>query len=130
MGDLAERKESIVTNKTEGFRIVSGKGFHMTFNNGVTVSVQFGWGNYCDNHDNEQLSPLNMLDSKENDKYPSSRNAEIALFWSYRGGAWLTREFYSEVMSEDIEDDVVGHVSPDIVLKALNWAAKQKKEVK
>ena len=26
------------------------KGFHMTFDNGLTVSVQWGAGNYCDNH--------------------------------------------------------------------------------
>ena len=26
------------------------KGFHMTFENGLTVSVQWGAGNYCDNH--------------------------------------------------------------------------------
>ena len=26
------------------------KGFHMTFENGLTISVQWGAGNYCDNH--------------------------------------------------------------------------------
>ena len=31
------------------FRISSGKGFQMTFENGWTVSVQFGNGNYCEN---------------------------------------------------------------------------------
>ena len=32
------------------FKITSGKGFHVTFANGWTVSVQFGHGNYCDHH--------------------------------------------------------------------------------
>jgi len=31
------------------FRITEGKGFHMAFENGFTVSVQFGFGNYCEN---------------------------------------------------------------------------------
>lgn len=33
------------------FRITSNKGFHVTFANGWTVSVQFGPGNYCENRD-------------------------------------------------------------------------------
>lgn len=33
-----------------GFKITRGQGFHVTFENGWTVSVQFGAGNYADNH--------------------------------------------------------------------------------
>jgi hypothetical protein len=32
------------------FKITDGKGFHMQFDNGWTVSVQWGRGNYCDNY--------------------------------------------------------------------------------
>ena len=32
------------------FKITDGKGFHMTFANGWTVSVQWGAGNYCPNY--------------------------------------------------------------------------------
>lgn len=36
----------------EGFTITGGKGFHMTFANGWSVSVQFGPSNYCEHkHD-------------------------------------------------------------------------------
>lgn len=35
----------------EGFRIVKGKGFRITFENGWTASVHFGPGDYCDNFD-------------------------------------------------------------------------------
>jgi hypothetical protein len=39
--------------KTPGFHTssqsVSAKGFHINFNNGYTLSVQFGYGNYCEN---------------------------------------------------------------------------------
>lgn len=33
-----------------GFKITRGKGFHITFENGCTMSVQFGPGNYADNY--------------------------------------------------------------------------------
>jgi hypothetical protein len=31
------------------FKSTNNKGFQMTFENGWTISVQFGYGNYCDN---------------------------------------------------------------------------------
>jgi hypothetical protein len=37
--------------RSPGFRITGGKGFHITFENGYSISVQFGPGNYSDNHD-------------------------------------------------------------------------------
>lgn len=38
------------------FKITGSKGFHITFKNDVTVSVQFGWGNYCNTYpDNEDM---------------------------------------------------------------------------
>lgn len=56
------REEPVVTemsgpNSSErhvaapGFKITGVKGFHITFENGWTVSVQFGGGNYSDNYD-------------------------------------------------------------------------------
>lgn len=32
-------------------RITNQKGFQLTFENGWTVSIQFGFGNYCANYD-------------------------------------------------------------------------------
>lgn len=42
------------------FRITRGKGFHVSFPNGYTVSVQFGPGNYCDHYDRgvRKVKPL------------------------------------------------------------------------
>jgi len=40
-------------NKEKAFRITEGKGFHMSFDNGLTVSVQWGYGNYSDNRNIE-----------------------------------------------------------------------------
>ena len=42
------------------FKITSHKGFQMTFENGWTVSVQFGPGNYCDRRDDDFNAPRNV----------------------------------------------------------------------
>lgn len=34
------------------FHITEGKGFQMLLPNGYLVSIQWGWGNYCDHYNN------------------------------------------------------------------------------
>jgi hypothetical protein len=51
------------------FKATENKGFQITFNNGYTISVQFGKGNYCDNR------------LKENSDFITScKNAEVAIW--------------------------------------------------
>lgn len=76
------------------FNSTLNKGFNMTFANGITASVQWGTGNYCDNHFSTDLSF-----SKE----ASSDTAEVAA-WN-ESGEWVTNKFY------DTCDDVVGYLS-------------------
>lgn len=63
-------------------KISSLKGYHMTFDNGYTVSVQFGRGNYCDNRYGEATPSV-------------CKNAEV-LAWDAEGEevgepiGWLT----------------------------------------
>ena len=54
-------------------------GFTMTFNNGWTISVQFGYGNYCENNHH----PDGYDFFKSRNKITSS-NAEIAI-WDING---------------------------------------------
>ena len=54
------------------FTIVENKGFQMKFQNGNTISVMFGAGNYCKNR-MESIST----------KIESSQDAEIAI-WNER----------------------------------------------
>jgi hypothetical protein len=54
-----------------GFTITDGKGFHITFANGWTVSVQFGGGNYCEHY----RAPFD-----EPDDIHRSKDAEISVF--------------------------------------------------
>jgi len=65
------------------FKTNQNKGFTMTFKNGITISVQFGAGNYCERRN--LIAPIqgemkmNMVESK---------TAEIAI-WD-KEGAWFS----------------------------------------
>lgn len=79
-------------------RITARKGFQMTFENGWTVSVQFGGGNYCANRN----APIPSVKDEE------SSNAEVAAWdaegrWHNFGG-----------------DAVEGYLSADAVAKFIN----------
>ncbi len=92
------------------FKITGGKGFHITFENGYTVSVQFGPGNYCDNHDKE----IGRDDGSSGET--GSTTAECAV-WA-RNRKMIKRVGWS--------DTVNGYMTSDDVLKLMNWASKQK----
>ena len=88
--------------KPEGFAITDGKGFHIKFLNGWTVSVQFGPGNYCE-HYNRSIGKDEYTCGSE-----GSINAEIA---AWPKGGTLT-EFPDG-------NTVQGYVSPQQVLQFL-----------
>ena len=96
---------------TPGFKILDNKGFHITFANGVCVSVQFGGGNYCQNYDAE-------IDSLRTEGMRSP-DAELAM-WDGDGN-WITQEY-----DPSQSDSVIGQVVASDVLKALIWAEAYK----
>lgn len=98
------------------FKITGCKGFHMEFENGITVSVQFGYGNYCDNYD----SIGDMGNEKE--VQIQSNTAEVAI-WD-NNNKWIT----SEAPHSIAEDDVIGRLTTQEVLDILNWASKYGEE--
>lgn len=57
------------------FKSTYNKGFSMKFDNGWTISVQFGYGNYCDNNNH----PEGWYFSK-NQEVTECSNAEIAIW--------------------------------------------------
>lgn len=81
------------------FKITGNKGFHMTFANGWTVSVQFGAINYCENH--ERWPVIDLAERGE------SVDAEIAA-WN-RDGDWYDFEY----------DKVLGHQSTNQVAEFI-----------
>lgn len=87
-------------------KITDGKGFHITFDNGWTVSVQFGPANYCGNYD--------MEISREGDKKAGekgSQTAEIA--------AWDKNHNWYNFGGDKVE----GHQDADNVLAFMNMIA-------
>ena len=94
-----------------GFQICGNRGFHVTFENGYTVSVQFGWGNYCSNRHAEP-------DYDNPDRKPwSSHDAETAVCGP--DGVMLVRP-------SNPGGTVQGWQSPADVLALMVWAASQK----
>jgi len=90
------------------FRATGNKGFQMVFENGWTISVQFGYGNYCDNYQHPDgfdfAKDLNVVQSGD---------AEIAI-WA--GDTWKG-DWYTFENGEM----VLGHQTPDQVAE---WIAK------
>jgi hypothetical protein len=91
------------------FRITSGKGFHIRLPNGITISTQFGGGNYCGNYNKD------IFHTKSNNE---CADAEVAV-WNDNND-WITRWVIKQVRGEDINDDVVGHIGIDEWLKILD----------
>jgi hypothetical protein len=83
------------------FQISDQKGFQITYQNGYTVSVQFGGGNYCTNRD------LPIEDYGK--PVPPSDTAETAL---------MTKDGFVEYQG----DDVQGYMTPSEVLKLMVYA--------
>ena len=82
-----------------------GGGFQITFENGITVSVMFRSGCYCERKWDAFGSDLEQI--RENGHY-KSQDAEIAI---WQGETWL--DFGS--------DTVAGYLSADEV---ANWIAR------
>jgi len=89
-------------------KITGNKGFHMTFTNGWTASVQFGPGNYGTNYNYPFSAPKSEM--------PDAETAECA--------AW-PKDGKLTAIWEDDEDTVVGYLDANEVLKFLNLVASQ-----
>ena len=101
----------------KSFGVNSNKGFHITFPNGITLSTQFGGGNYCENYDypiGEEIKANQM----------NSDDAEIAI-WN-KSGKWRTEDMMKELFKKEYSDDVMGRVSIAKWLKIFQWCKNQK----
>jgi hypothetical protein len=91
-----------------GFKITGGRGFHITFANGWTVSVQFGPGIYCENYD----MPISVEGNRKAGE-KGSGTAEVAC-WGPDGK-----------MISFGDDTVKGYQNPAEVLQLLNQAEEK-----
>ena len=99
------------------FRTFSQKGFQVSFDNGLTVSVMFGAGNYCEHHFNEEVEPGFGATVKVWSEH-NSVSAEIAVVDS--NGTFVT-EFPGCSEGHQCK----GWITPDEMLAVMNWAAAQ-----
>jgi hypothetical protein len=103
------------------FSITQNKGFHITFANGITISVQWGPGNYCDNRD---MSFKSMIFTDSGQPAAPSPTAEIALWDKSR--RWITKRANRALRRPATNNDVIGYLSPEEVARFIAWAARQK----
>ena len=103
------------------------KGFRMTFENGFSISVQWGVGNYCEKRDRGEWNEATKHD------FWSSNSAEIAVF--NKEGNMIPITGY-EIEEEDgtvkkVNDVVSGWLSTDTVAKCITivQSATTKEEI-
>jgi len=97
------------------FKSNQNKGFSMTFDNGYTVSVQWGPHNYCEHHNrmigaDDGRSAFDPM-KQANGMWPAN-DAEVA--------AWDQDEKWVKLSNND---DVIGHQTTEEVLAILNKIA-------
>jgi len=80
-------------------RVNQNKGFSMTFKNGLTISVQFGTGNYCSRRDF-----IAAIVSEKDSDICESDDAEIAIWDS--NNTWFN--FGSDTVKGWVSVDEVG----------------------
>ena len=101
------------------FKSTERQGFHMTFENGLTISVQWGFINYCDN------KVFTINDIKEDHFYcrkdMESDTAEIAIMLD-----GIILEPFTILKMDDPSDKdynapfVMGYLTPENVLDIMN----------
>ena len=103
------------------FRITQGTGFHIVFPNGVVLSTQFGYRNYCENQDNIEYGGYNGIPN-----FVESNDVEIAIWLSDNPDKWITREMAKDVFGEELHDDVMGWINIADWLKIVEWCKNYK----
>ena len=86
------------------FKSTRNKGFHMTFKNGITISVQFGHANYCSRR-NDHPYDSTKFEEMDEMRQPiiESNTAEIAI-WD-KEGKWF--DFGSDTVKGWIDTNEV-----------------------
>jgi len=91
------------------FKDVQGKGFSLTFQNGLTIYVWFGYGNFCQNNMMHYNRNVNLANYEL-----KSKDAEIAV-WDESERCFKTDTFI------DCENNTVkGYLSADEVADLIN----------
>ena len=104
--------------------ITEGKGFQITFDNGILVSVQFGCGNYCENY-YKHLEPDWFYGKERQERMWSSKDAEIAVWDTKKNDKWITDDIFKLAGLGGIGcDDVAANVNTEQLVKVLRTASR------
>ena len=113
--------------RDKAMRITEGKGFHLDLPNGVTVSVQFGPGNYAD-QDVRSAGFDAPAKAAANGEFWGSNLAECAAYLTGSNLSWVAVPgFTGPIGDEDVEtfyDDVSGYMTIQEVLDFINLASQ------
>ena len=111
-----------MTMNDRDFRIMGGKGFALDMPNVVTVSVQWGPGNYCDRNNAEFDAPGKTATAGE---AWGSNLAECAAYVTGSNLAWIAVPEYTGGGRDRCGgDDVCGYLNVSQVLDFINLASK------
>lgn len=99
------------------FTITAGKGFRMQFENGYRVSVQWGYGNYCDNNARD----ASKIGTERDQDMFSCPTAEIAII--DEDGNFVKGEEYKITY-----DDVSGYVGTNEVVRIMSLVSELPKK--
>lgn len=110
------------------FKITDSQGFHITFDNGVTLSTQFGPSNYCEHYPDLRSEAPSMVDfeAPREERHWECSNAEIAI-WIDGEEEWITHEMIKDLFPEELYEDsdmkvqVKGWVEMEDWLKIFDW---------
>jgi len=87
------------------FRTTMNKGFQMTFDNGITISVQFGYGNYSSNRDEAPIDARTETGLQ-------SETAEIAV--------WDAKDRWMNFDHDQVKGWVSANDVADYIIKVKN----------
>ena len=126
LGEWLEENTEGVEMTDKAMRICDNKGFQLDLPNGITVSVQWGPGNYVDpdvkNADFD--APKKAIDG---DDHWGSNTAECAAYLTGTSLTWVAVPGFTGPIHDDDEsfwDDVVGYLDVQGVLDFINLASQ------
>ena len=112
----------------KAMRINDNKGFHLDLPNGVTVSVQFGPGNYCDPDVQHQPYDAPKKAMGDDGEHWGSNTAECAAYVTGSNLSWVAVPGFTGPIGDDdsdtFYDDVVGFLDVQGVLDFINRASQ------
>ena len=112
----------------KAMRICDNKGFQLDLPNGVTVSVQWGPGNYCDPDVQHQPFDAPKKAMGDDGEHWGSNTAECAAYRTGSNLSWVAVPGFTGPIGDDdsdtFYDDVVGFLDVQGVLDFINAASQ------